>query len=191
MKGISMQPKSRKPRPKQSGFTLIEMLIATVIMVAGLVGVAQLVPLSIRLNAGNRNDSTALVLAQRELDAMIDQPISLTAPQGFQDPNGLLCPANTTCLLGDSTQPKVAIGSPVVMFNNSPVIDFSQAPVAGYGFNYTDPNDPFGSSYDVRWAVITYANGGNAAGKRFIVGVRRRGGNTPFLPVTLDTMVEK
>ena len=183
-----MQPKSRKPRPKQSGFTLIEMLVATVIMVTGLVGVAQLVPLSIRLNGANRNDSTALVFAQRELDAMIDQPITATT---FTDPQGLFCPTGSTCKLGDPAQPKVALGSPVMTFNNNPVIDFSQAPVAGYSFNYTDPNDPFGLSYDVRWAVITYANGGNAAGKRFIVGVRRRGGNALFLPVTLDTMVEK
>jgi prepilin-type N-terminal cleavage/methylation domain-containing protein len=187
-----MQPKFRKPQFKQSGFTMIEMLIATVVMVVGLVGVAQLVPLSISLNSSNRNDSTALVFAQRELDAMIDQPISLTAPQGFQDPNGVLCPLNTTCLLGDATQPKVPVGSPVVMSSgNRPIIDFGQAQVAGYSFNYTDPNDPFGLSYDVRWAVITYATGGNAGGKRFIVGVRRRGGNGPFLPVTLDTMVEK
>ena len=168
---------------------MIEMLIATVIMVFGLVGVAQLVPLSIRLNSSNRNDSTALVFAQRELDAMIDQPISATT---FSDPQGVLCPTGGVCNLGDPAQPKVPIGSPVVMSSdNRPIIDFGQAQVANYSFNYTDPNDPFGLSYDVRWAVITYATGGNAGGKRFIVGVRRRGGNGPFLPVTLETMVEK
>src|ERR1700687_2159490 len=188
MKGISMQPKSRKPRTKQSGFTLIEMLIATVIMVVGLVGVAQIVPLSIRLNGANRNDSTALVFAQRELNELIDQPITAIT---FTDPQGVLCPTGSTCNLGDPAQPKVAVGSGVVMINNTPMIDFAQAQVAGYSFNYTDPNDPFGMSYDVRWAVIAYANGGNAAGKRFIVGARRRGGNAPFLPVTLDALVEK
>ncbi len=69
-----MQPKLKTPC-KQSGFTMIEMLIATVVFVVGLVAVAQLVPLSIRLNGANRNDSTALVFAQRELDEMVDQPI--------------------------------------------------------------------------------------------------------------------
>jgi len=39
-------------------------------------------------------------------------------------------------------------------------------------------------SYDVRWAVITYATGGIASGQAFIVGVRRRGAMFPFLPVT-------
>jgi len=84
------------------------------------------------------------------------------------------------------------VGSPVIMFNNNrPLIDFTQAAVANYSFTYSDPNDPFKLQYDVRWAVITYSNGANPTGKRFIVGVRRRGGNLPLLPVTLDTMVEK
>jgi prepilin-type N-terminal cleavage/methylation domain-containing protein len=183
-----MQPSFSKPRSEESGFTLIEMLIATVIMLVGLVGVAQLVPLSIRLNAGNRDDSTALVFAQRELDEMADQPIAATT---FSDAPGVLCPTGSTCNLGNAATPKVPVGSPVVMLNNRPMIDFTQAAVANYSFSYTDPNDPFGLSYDVRWAVITYANGTNPTGKRFIVGVRRRGGNVPFLPVTLDTMVEK
>jgi prepilin-type N-terminal cleavage/methylation domain-containing protein len=188
MKGKSMQPKSRMRRRKQSGFTIVEMLIATVVMVVGLVGVAKLMPMSIRLNAGNRDDSTALVFAQRELDDMVDQPISATT---FSDPQGVLCPAGNNCNLGDPTQPRVLIGSPVIMLFNRPNIDFSVAQVAGYSFNYIDPNDPFGLSYDVRWAVITYGNGASATGKRFILGVVRRGGNSPFLPLTLDTMVEK
>jgi len=183
-----MQPKLSKTRCKQDGFTMIEMLIATVVMVIGLVGVAQLVPLSIRLNGANRNDSTALVFAQRELDQMLVQPLSSAT---FSDPQGVLCPLATLCNLGNAANPRVPVGSPVVMLNNRPMIDFTAAAVAGYSFNYTDPNDPFGLSYEVRWAVITYANAGNATGKRFIVGVRRRGGNAPFLPVTLDTMVEK
>ena len=38
----------RKQRFKQSGFTMIETLFATIVMVVGVVGVAQLIPLSIR-----------------------------------------------------------------------------------------------------------------------------------------------
>jgi prepilin-type N-terminal cleavage/methylation domain-containing protein len=188
MEGTSMRLKHRNSETKQSGFTMIEMLIATLVMLVGLVGMAQLVPLAIRLNAGNRDDSTALVFAQRELDEMLDQPIQATT---FTDPQGVLCPAASTCNLGDPTQPKVLVGSPVVMLNNRPMIDFTQAKVANYSFSYTDPNDPFALPYDIRWAVITYANGANPTGKRFMVGVRRIGGNFPFLPYTLDTMVEK
>ncbi len=68
------------------------------------------------------------------------------------------------------------------------MINFGAGTVPGFNFTWGDPNDPSGVQYDVRWAVYTFANG---AGKRFIIGVRRSGGNAPLLPVSLDTMVEK
>ena len=73
------------------------------------------------------------------------------------------------------------------------MIDFSAAPVSGYSFTYVDPNDPFGATNDVRWAVITLTNTGNNAvtGRRIILGVFRRGMKSADLPVTLDMMVSK
>jgi prepilin-type N-terminal cleavage/methylation domain-containing protein len=173
---------------KQTGFTLVELLVAMLVLMVGLVAVAQLVPMSVRLNSGNRDDSTAMAFAQRELDALIEQPISSLT---FSDPNGVHCPPLAVCNLGDPAQPKVLVGSPVLMINNRPQIDFGVAKVPGYSFNYTDPNDPYAISYDVRWAVITYSNAGNPNAKRFILGALRRSNNTAFLPLTLDTMVEK
>ncbi len=177
-----------KKNTNQAGFTLIEMMIATVILLVGLVGVAQLVPSSIRLNSGNRDDSTALVFAQREMDELIDQPLTNAT---FQDPNGVLCPLNSTCNLGNAALPRTLVGSPVVMLNNRPAIDFTAAAVNGYSFTYTDPNDPFGLPYDVRWATICYGDGVTVYARRFMLGARRTGGNVPFLPVNLDTMVEQ
>ena len=116
---------------------------------------------------------------------MLNQPLSATA---FTDPQGLVCPVGSTCNLGNPATPNQVVGSPVVMVNGRPMIDFSAGQVANYNFSFTDPNDPSGVAYDVRWAVITFTNG---AGKRFIVGVRRQGGNGPLQAVTLDTMVEK
>ncbi|MFI5059529.1 MAG: prepilin-type N-terminal cleavage/methylation domain-containing protein [Candidatus Acidiferrales bacterium] len=183
-----MQKQIHVIQEKPRGFTLIELLVAMAVLMIGLVAVAQLVPMSVRLNSGNRNDSTAMAFAQRELDALIEQPIgNLT----FTDPNGVHCPLLAVCNLGDPTQPKVLVGSPVLMINNRPQIDYSAAQVPGYSFNYIDRNDPYAITYDVRWAVITYANGGNPTAKRFILGALRRSVNTTFLPLTLDTMVEK
>jgi prepilin-type N-terminal cleavage/methylation domain-containing protein len=164
------------------GFALIEVLVATVILGVALVTVAQLVPVSMRLNAANRRDSTALVMAQRELDQMIGQPLSAAS---FTNAEGV------SCNLGNPASPNTVVGNPVVVVKNRPTINFGATAVAGYNFNYTDPNDASGTSYEVRWAVITIASGGNAYAKRFIVGARRRGGNGPFLPVTLDTLVQK
>jgi prepilin-type N-terminal cleavage/methylation domain-containing protein len=187
-----MRMQIHKLQKKQPGFTLIELLVAMLVLMMGLVAVAQLVPMSIRLNSSNRDDSTAMAFAQRELDALIEQPISVTSPLGFRDPNGVLCPPLATCLLGDATLPRVLVGSPVLVINNRPQINFGVAQVPGYSFNYTDPNDPYAITYDVRWAVITYTNGANnPTAKRFILGALRRTNNATFLPLTLDTMVEK
>lgn len=168
----------------ERGFTLIELMMATVIMLVGLVAVAQLVPFSIRLNSANRYDSTSLVIAQREMDQFIGQPLANAA---FTDAQ------NNVCNLGNAATPGVVVGNAVNFSasTNTPAIDFSGAQVAGYGFNSVDVNDPAGTTYDVRWAVVTYGAGGNVSAKRFIIGVQKRVGDNPLLPITIDTMVQK
>ena len=183
-----MRRQSKKQLDNQRGFTLIEMVVATVVLLVGIVGVAQLVPLSIRMNVGNRQDSTSLVIAQREMDALTGQPI---ASLNFTDPQGLVCPVGAVCNLGNPAVPGQIVGSPLLNFGNRPLVNYGVARVAGYSFNYADPNDPGDASYDVRWTVITLGNGVTASAKRFIVGVRRTGGNGTFLPITLDAVVDK
>ena len=174
-------------RVGQGGFSILEMLIATVILLVGLVSVAQLVPASLLMNYRNRMDSSALVFAQRRLDQMLDQP--LTANSYVDD-------LGNTCQLGNPANPNVVQGTGVVNLNNETLVDFSGAtppawPTNGWGFTYQDPKDPNGFTYDVRWAVIITGNGSTASSKRFILGVRQIGGNGFFLPVTLDTMVTR
>ncbi|MGB8660046.1 MAG: prepilin-type N-terminal cleavage/methylation domain-containing protein [Candidatus Acidiferrum sp.] len=176
---------SRK-RNCQLGFTFVEVLMAIVILLVGIVAVAQLVPASISSNSTNRNDSSALVFAQREMDQFLRQPLNMSLiPPAFIDAEGF------SCNLGDPTQPNVVVGSPVATFYNQLVIDFTQSTVPGYSFIYQDPNDPAGINYDVRWAVITVTNNGMVSSKRFIMGARREGGNGIYRPVTIDTILEK
>jgi len=170
---------------RAGGFTLIEMLLATLIVVIGLVAVAQLVPSSLMMNANNRSDGTALVLAQKQVEALRAIPLSQTT---FTDPLGVTCPISTTCNVGDLIHPGAIVGSPYVLLNGSPIIDFSQPMVDGYGFTYTDPNDPNAAVNDIRWAVATTANG-TVTSRRIIVGAFRRGMKSPSYPITLDTMV--
>ena len=172
----------------ESGFTLMELLVATVIILVGLVAVAQLVPTSVLMNSNNRNDGTALVFAQHQMEAMRAQPLSATT---FTDPLGVTCPLGNTCDLGDPTQPGTLVGNAVNTGSGSPIIDFSADPVAGYSFTHFDLHDPYGAAYDVRWTVITSTNGPITTGRRIILGVFRRGMRSAALPVTLDTMVSK
>lgn len=178
-----MKDSMTRLRVRQQGFSILEMLIATVILLVGLVSVAQLVPASLLMNYRNRLDSSALVFAQRRLDEMLDQPLTSNS---FVDDLG------NTCQLGNPASPNVIQGTNVVNLNNEALIDFSGAtPPDGYAFTYQDPKDPNGITYDVRWAVIVTGNGSTASSKRFILGVRQLGGNGFSRPVTLDTMVAK
>jgi type II secretory pathway pseudopilin PulG len=172
---------------REDGFTLTEVLIATIVLMVCLVAIAQLVPASLVSNSSNRNDSTAMVFAQQELNQFIGRPI--TDLQYTGDTVLFLCTLATPCLLGDPALPGQTVGGPVVVIANHPVIDFSATPISGYSFTYQDPNDPGDVTYDVRWAVITNATGGNISSKRFILGATKRGGNSIYVPVTLDTLV--
>jgi type II secretory pathway pseudopilin PulG len=175
-----------RQRQGQKGFTLVEVLLATVIMIVGLVAVAQLVPASLTVSSENRSDSAALVIQQRILEQMVGQPLTAStclAP---------VCPdAQTTWNLGSAATPGTVVGNPVTTVNAAPAIDFGGGAVGGYGFTYNDPEDPYGTSFDVRWAVVTYVNGTNVTAKRFFISARQLGGNGFFPPITLDTTVEK
>lgn len=153
----------------------MEVLVATLVLMVGLVAAAQLVPTALRMNSANREDSTELVLAQSYVNQFIQQPLGNAT---YTDAAG------NNCTISGATG--AFSGNPVAALGNSLVINFGGAPVAGYSLTYRDPNDPSGIQFDVRWAVYTLA--GNS-GKRFIVGVRRLGGNAPLLPVNLDAMV--
>jgi len=182
-----------KRRIRQRGFTLVEVLMAIVVLLVGIIAVAQLVPASISSNSANRNDSSALVFAQRVMDQFLRQPLNMTtSPPSFTD---TMDSQSFLCNLGDPTQPNnTVVGSPLVVFYNQLVIDFNAGRVTGYNFGnpgYQDPNDPQGVYYDVRWAVITTSNNGMVVSKRFILGVRKIGGNGVYRPVTIDTILYK
>jgi prepilin-type N-terminal cleavage/methylation domain-containing protein len=174
-------------RRDESGFTLMEVLVATVVLLVGMVAVAQLVPISLTINSGNRTGSTALVIEQRMLEQMLDQPLTAatcTAPACSD------AQANTWNL-GTVATPKTIIGSPVTTVNNSPAIDFSAGKVPSYSATIADPEDPYGANYDVRWAVVTYASGAHVTGRRVLIGARQIGGQGYFLPLTLDATTEQ
>ena len=177
-----------RTKGRQSGFTLLELAVATLILMVGIVGVVQLVPASQNSNLNNRVDTTAMVFAQREMDQMINQP--LTGPGFFTDSDGRVIN------LGSQTVSNTVFGGPVIMQGTVASIDFTAAQVGGYNYTFTDPNDlgdAAAANYRMRWAVITTVNGGVVVSKRFIVGCRRVGGAAGQIlnPAVVDTMVQK
>ena len=158
--------------------------MASAILMVGIVSVVQLVPASLRTSSRNRYDTMATVIAQRELDQMLAQPLS--APS-FTD-------ADTTSVnLGGAG----TAGATITMYGPMAVIDFS-APADsvpdGYIKSYQDPNDPNfpnGAIFELRWAIITRTNNGAITGKRIIIGCRQTNAGQPTFPVNLDTSVQR
>ncbi len=168
---------------KQSGFSVLEMILASAILMVGIVSVVQLVPASLNSSVGNRLDTMATVVCQRELDQMLSQPLSVNS---FQD-------EGQTISLGGAGSP----GASVLMSGQSVVIDFSLGATPPAGFSATmlaDPNVPTSPSFELRWAVFPQLSNGAVVGRRIVIGCRRAngGGNQQLLlPVTLDSSVQK
>ena len=152
------------------------------VLLIGVLAVAQLVPAAIFLNGQNRADSSSMVYAQREMDQLVEVPLTVFT---FTDQQG------NTGSLGNAATFNAVVGNPVTTVSGRAAINFAGAPVANYGFYYHDPEDTSGAFYDVRWAVISTGTAGNVTSRRILLGVRKRGGDNPLLPVTLDTLVEK
>jgi type II secretory pathway pseudopilin PulG len=168
---------------KQNGFSILEMILASAILMVGIVSVVQLVPASLKSSVGNRMDTMATVVCQRELDQMLSQPLNVNS---FQD-------QSQTISLGGAGSP----GASVLMSGQSVVIDFSPGTTPPAGFSatmLTDPNDLTSANFELRWAVFPQLNNGVVVGRRIVIGCRRAnsGGNQQLLlPVTLDSSVQK
>jgi hypothetical protein len=172
--------KYARVRNTEAGFSILELLIASVVLLTGILSVVELVPFALQSNANIRLDTSATVIAQRELDQILNQPIQSTS---FVDADG------RTIDLGNPAQNNVIIGGPLI--TGTGTIDFSQAAVPGYNYTYADPNDGTGATYEVRWAVITSTNGGNPVSKRIILACWHRQSNQINLPLNIDTTVQK
>ncbi len=134
----------------QDGFSVLEMILASAILMVGIVSVVQLVPASLQSSIGNRMDTMATVVAQRELDQMLSQPLTAIS---FPDSD------RQTISLGGVGSP----GAGVLMSGQSVVIDFSPNAVPPAGFYATKTDPTSGSSFELRWAVFPQVNKASAS----------------------------
>ena len=167
---------------RERGFTLVELAIAMGILMFGIAAVAQMLPLAIKSNMNNRYDSTAVVVAERLLNQMINQPLSATQ---FTDVDGRVIQLGSVAATG-------LTGTPVVVVGTTVRVSFAAgAAVANYNFTYTDPNAAIAIPYEVRWSVISTVQGTTVVDKRFLVGVWKRDPRNVTLPVTVEAWVQR
>jgi type II secretory pathway pseudopilin PulG len=181
--------------PRRTGFTLVEVVVAIAILISGIVAVAQLVPTAIDLNLRNRNLSTSLIVAQRELEQMLSKPIDIRengalAAYNFSDNDGAVVYLGSIPAAA-GTQ---ADGCPLTAQGT---IDFTQptAPYTGYYrlMNYTDPVTGKGYTFDIRWNVITVS--ATVSGqlrpidKRITIAARSGDPSRAFPPASLTARI--
>jgi type II secretory pathway pseudopilin PulG len=181
----------RKP---EGGATLIELMIAMLVLAIGLGALTTLFVVSMATNNRNSKDTTATLLAQKVVEELSAQSVNSTVVVNLTD-----CVGNAWQIPSTQGAPWPT-GQGAALMNNagSPFyggIDFSQGlgnVPAGFAMQYVDC-DPNGqqTTYDVRWNVISVT----ANSTRLITASARRlgtlstGGGLYFaLPVTLRTV---
>jgi len=195
----------RGTRRAAAGFTMVELLIAIVILLVGIVSVAQLVPRAIDSNFRNRNDSTALIAAQRLLEQMAAQPVdSMSGACGAAPGNTYyFCDSDGDLILLGTQD--TTLGASVTTEDGCPVagvgqLDFTLASPANcnpdgavdYALKKNwvwNPVTGTNQTVEFRWRVITWHAGGAAMRKVFIVGARAGTAGQGLTVTDLQTVV--
>ncbi len=144
----------RRITRSEHGSSLIEMMIAMVVLAIGLLGSMALVSVSVGSNSRSRSDSTSTALAEMIIGQLSAVPAGgATATLTVTDCAGN---ANTTNTTGTTTGTGATL-------NTNGNIDFTQAFAAvpaGYAMKYTVCGVSNGttSMYDVRWNITKTAS---------------------------------
>jgi Tfp pilus assembly protein PilV len=175
----------QKLTKREKGMSLIELMIAMVVLMVGVLAVMSLIAVAIGSNARNRRDSTGTMLAEMVLDQISAIPVGASpSTVNISD-----CGATNSYTIESAGSPSGA-GANLSGSN----IDFTQGAAtitANYSMMYTvcGPSNDTRTVYDVRWNVQTIT-----ANSNFVtVAARiRNSGTDPRLfaiPVTLRTVV--
>lgn len=167
----------------QRGFTLIELMIASLVLAIGLTGGLMLVLTAMANNSRSKMDSTATVLSQMTIEMIASVPANLTSTVSINDCSGT---GHTVSTTGSSS----GAGAPLT---SGGAIDFTSATVASYSMTFATCAASTGdrqANYDVRWNIKTLS----ANAKLVTVGARISNADTNqatrfAVPVTLKMIV--
>jgi prepilin-type N-terminal cleavage/methylation domain-containing protein len=180
----SAQARARKSG-KADGFTLIEVMIAIIILAIGLTGLLPMMLVAVSNNTGTRQDSQAVMMAEKVVETITSQPAGSDATFSVTDcqPNGMGGPQNFTI--------NSAAGGATV---TGGAIDYTQSVGSvGAGYQMTffvcgDTGDATTSDntqvpFDVRWNVT------NTNGMKILTASARRAGTTKMAGTGLQTLL--
>jgi Tfp pilus assembly protein PilV len=162
----------------QRGMSLIELMIASLVLIVGVLGCAALIPTAIGTNSKNKQQSNSTVIAQMTMEKIMSLPTG-TLTGTITD-----CATNTTTI---NTAGSVAGTGAALLATGA--VDFSQTALAGYSMLYTTCSTTGGqATYDVRWNIQTPS----AYVKLVTISAQQTGSGTNHflfsLPVTIRSM---
>ncbi len=148
-----MNTREGSGKRRQAGSTLLELLLAMVVLTVGLLGGLALINLAIATNNRNKLDTASTMLAQSVLEQILAQGATATAPFTVTDCAGashIIDPRGNGLGRGAALNAKGNID-----------FAFSHVPTANYQMSYTACNSAGQTAtYDVRWNVTTWTSGG-------------------------------
>jgi len=160
--------------------TLIELAIATLVLMVGIAGAMTAVTVAMGSNNRNRQQSNYTTISQMLTERIAAQKASL---------NGTV--TVTDCAGTSWTVATVAGGAPLTASGD---VDYTQAAVTNYQMLYADcGTNGRQVTYDVRWNIVAVPSGSPGFVKLLTISTRvQNWGNDPryfALPVTVRTLV--
>src|SRR5712664_377723 len=128
-----------RTQKREAGMTLIELLIAMLVLAVGLSGIMAMVVTALATNGRNRKDTSATLLSQMVIEQMANIPASTNKTFQVTDCAGTVWNINTTGAAGPAGAGAKTRGSDLVPVWVSSDINFNvaaaygAAPGKGYG----------------------------------------------------------
>lgn len=136
------------PVQKESrGFSLVELMIAMVVLAVGLLAAAGLICAAMSTNIVPKLGATSATLAESTMERILAVP---------PDATGAAAATTLTDCAGNNFTINTLVGpipAPLVTSGNEVAIDFQQPPVSGYSMQYVICASNQNITYDVRWTV--------------------------------------
>ena len=175
-------------RSNQSGMSLIELMIASFVLIVGVLGCAVLIPIAIGTNSKNRQQSNSTVIAQMVMEKLSSVSASTSPTLTITDCVGTTNVSTAGSLAGTGATVVTSSGPNQGSIDFSPAQGSSGAP-AGYYMSYTACGTLGRQSiYDVRWNIQTPST----YVKLYTVSAKLQGSGTNqilfSLPVTIRSM---
>ena len=147
-------------RGPQAGFTLLELMIACLIMSVGLSGGLMLILTAVANDSRDRNDSSATIISQATMEMINSVPANASATS-TPSSNVTLVDCNPNASLASHTINTLGSGSGAgAPLTSTGVIDFTQSTVSGYSMTFYGCQASTGDrqlTYDVRWNIEALA----------------------------------